>query len=307
MNANSVTSQWIIDDLAKSGLTLEDFPVILLQDDAKLFSILGFTEFEDRKILEVGGYFIPYPNVPGFSRLKLKESIGKCKYLSPRKERCLGNHPFIPSQIQAIVKEFNPDRPLILTEGEKKAACGVKQGFNVIGLPGIWCFKDSDNDFLPGLEELNLRYRKCFICFDSDITDKHSVRHAELRLAVELINRDAIPILLRLPTEQDVSKNGLDDFLVKSGRGKFEELLKKTVSSEKVNQPFELHLREKTPIDLLIKESSRIKSPIERESIIKLIAKDQGIAAEIVKKQVERLIPKPDETNSDNTTETFTE
>ena len=74
---------------------------------------------------------------------------------------------------------------------------------------------------------MNFKFRKCFICFDSDITEKHHVRHAELRLAVELINRGAIPISLRLPNEADRSKNGLDDFLIRYGKEKFEELLTK--------------------------------------------------------------------------------
>jgi len=218
---------WIIQDLMKSGLTIDDFPVIPLVSDEQLSNYLGFTSIGDAKIIDVGGYFIAYANVDHYHRLKLKEEVGDCKYLSPSKEIGNGNHPFILLSVLKVAKDFNPDKPLIFTEGEKKAACGVKHGFNVIGISGVWCFKDNENDFLSEFDELNFKFRKCFICFDSDITEKHHVRHAELRLAVELINRGGIPISLRLPNESDSSKNGLDDFLIRYGKEKFEELLNK--------------------------------------------------------------------------------
>ncbi|MGE5445246.1 MAG: DUF3854 domain-containing protein [Ignavibacteriales bacterium] len=87
----------------------------------------------------------------------------------------------------------------MFTEGEKKAAKATLEGFPTIGLSGVWNFKDSENDLLAELAELNLRNRKCYICFDSDISHKFQVRHAELRLAVAIINRGGIPLSVRLP------------------------------------------------------------------------------------------------------------
>lgn len=55
------------------------------------------------------------------------------------------------------------DMPILFTEGEKKTAKAVKEGFMAIGLLGVWNFKSSDNDFLLQLENLKLKHQKCFV------------------------------------------------------------------------------------------------------------------------------------------------
>jgi putative DNA primase/helicase len=121
------------------------------------------------------------------------------KYLSPQKQLGKGNHIYLLPQVQEIAKNYKPDSPLLLTEGEKKAAKTTLEGFPCIGLSGVWNFKDSENDLLVELADLNLRNRKCYICFDSDISHKFQVRHAEIRLAVVIMNRGGIPLSVRLP------------------------------------------------------------------------------------------------------------
>lgn len=216
--------QWIIKDLKKSGLTWKDIDIFPLENQSQLIKYLGFDKFKQRSLLEVGGCFYRYPNNCDYVRLKLKEEIEGSKYLSPRGSQI---HPYILEEVFEIAIDYNPDKPLIFTEGEKKAAKATLEGFPAIGIPGVWCFKDSENDFLPELNELKLKHRDCFIVFDSDISQKMNVRHAELRLAVNLINRGAKPICVRLPNNKDGSKNGLDDFLVKYGRAEFKKLLDK--------------------------------------------------------------------------------
>jgi len=78
---------WILEDLKKSGLDIENFPVEPLKSESELKERLGFTSIEDKagnwvNIIEIGGYWIPYPNVPDYYRLKLKNKIGDAKYLS---------------------------------------------------------------------------------------------------------------------------------------------------------------------------------------------------------------------------------
>lgn len=70
-----MTPQWMIDDLAKSGLTFEDFPVVPLESEEQLKRYLGFTNIGNVPIIDVGGYFIPYPNVQNYLRLKLRREI----------------------------------------------------------------------------------------------------------------------------------------------------------------------------------------------------------------------------------------
>ncbi len=110
-----------------------------------------------------------------------------------------GNHAYILPEVMKIASTYDPDKPIFITEGEKKAAKATLEGFPTIGLSGVWNFKDGENDFLPELDGLIFKHRKCYIVFDSDITEKHNVKHAELRLAVEILNRDGIPFSIRFP------------------------------------------------------------------------------------------------------------
>lgn len=239
--------------------------------------IIGFVKFKNISILDVGGYFIPYPLQKGYLRLKLRHPIEGVKYLSPKGSP---NYPYITKEVNDIAKEYNPDHPIIFTEGEKKAVKAIKEGFLAIGLPGVWNFKSSDNDFLPQLENLNLKYRKCYIAFDSDIICKHNVRQAELRLAATLLNRGAIPLSIRFSVNQNGDKNGLDDFLVEKGKNELNKLINKS-------QPtFEQHLTEGTPVELIIKEIRLIKSKIEQEKILKKIAKHTEIPIQTIRDEL---------------------
>ncbi|MGE5444529.1 MAG: DUF3854 domain-containing protein [Ignavibacteriales bacterium] len=199
---------WIIKDLAKSGLTPENFAVEPLRSKAELEARLGFTIIKDKSgtvlsLIEICGYWIIYPNVPGYYRLKLRREIetedSKIKYLSPLKELGKGNRAYILPEVEKILKNYSPDKPILVTEGEKKSAKATFEGFPCIGLSGVWMFGDSDNDFLPDLDQYSWKNRTVFIVFDSDITGKHGVKQAELRLAIELMNRGARVCSVRLP------------------------------------------------------------------------------------------------------------
>lgn len=220
---NSIYPEWVLEDLKKSGLNTENFSIVLLENEDQLKKELGYKTIGGKPIIDIGGYFIIYPNVKDFMRLKLKEPISKCKYLSPKNR---GNHPYIPREVLEIARNYKPDKPLYFTEGEKKACKASLEGFPCVGLTGVWGFKNSGTEFLNELEELNLKHRDCFICFDSDISEKTNIKQAELQLAVTLSNRGANPIPLRLTNNPDGSKNGIDDFLVLEGPSKFQELIK---------------------------------------------------------------------------------
>jgi hypothetical protein len=263
--------------LEKSGIEEKDFPIIPLKSETELKEIIGFTKFKNTSILDSGGYFIPYPLQEGYFRLKLRYPIEGVKYLSPQGSP---NYPYITKKVHEMAKEYNPDISIIFTEGEKKTAKAVKEGFMTIGLPGVWNFKSSDNDFLPQLENLNLKYRKCFIAFDSDIISKHSVRQAELRLAVNLINRGAIPLSIRFPAKKNGDKNGIDDFLVAYGKEEFQSLKDRSPST------FEQHLSEDTPTELILKEVGLISSKIEQEKILQKMAKHTKIPIQTLRNSI---------------------
>lgn len=274
INTKRIINDWIRKDLEKSGLDIDDFPVVPLKNEEQLEKILGFTAIGNTSILNVGGYFIPYPLQEGYFRLKLRHPIGDIKYLSPKGSP---NYPYITKEVNEIAKEHMPDHTIIFTEGEKKTAKALKEGFITIGLPGVWSFKSSDNDFLPQLESLNLKYRKCFIAFDSDIIGKHGVRHAELRLAVNLLNRGALPRSVRFPEKQNGDKTGLDDYLVANGKDEFRKLMDKAICT------FEQQILEGTPIELVIQEARLINSKIEQERILKKIAEHSKIPIQAIR------------------------
>jgi uncharacterized protein DUF3854 len=200
---------WIIEDLNKSGLTSANFSVEPLRSEKELKERLGVTRIKGKsgklhRIIDIGGYWIPYPNIPGYYRLKLKRAItdskgNKRKYLSPLKKLNKSNHTYVPSEVSRMLSNYSPDKPIYITEGEKKAAKATLEGFPCIGLGGVWMSGDKDNDFLPELDQYIWKDRTVYICFDSDINEKHSVKHAELRLAIKLINRGAIVCSVRLP------------------------------------------------------------------------------------------------------------
>ena len=56
---------WIEKDLQKSGLSNENFTIEPLKGEAELMERLGFTSIPGTSIMTVGGYWIPYTNVPG--------------------------------------------------------------------------------------------------------------------------------------------------------------------------------------------------------------------------------------------------
>lgn len=122
----------------------------------------------------------------------------------------------------------NPEIPLVITEGELKAACATKLGFPTIGLGGVWCFKSNNArmPLLPMFHEFQWRERIVYICYDSDAVTNPQVMTAENALARELMLLGAQPFIVRIPfLEKDNKKIGLDDYLVDEGVDAFRDLL----------------------------------------------------------------------------------
>ncbi|HEX3035421.1 MAG TPA: DUF3854 domain-containing protein, partial [Thermodesulfobacteriota bacterium] len=288
---------WIIADIKKSGLAPDNFTADPLRDEEELKRRLGFTQISNIPIMSVGGYWIPYPNVSEYFRLKLREEIktedGNIRYLSPQKELGKGNHAYILQDVGQLLKSYNPDKPIFITEGEKKSVKASIEGFPCIGLSGVWNFKDSENDFLPELGNFVWTDRDVFIVFDSDITEKHNVRHAEIRLAVELTNRGARVFSIRLPNESDGDKNGLDDYLERYGKEKFQELI------NSVKPTLELHVEEDTINRLMLTELHNLRNGIEREKILKLLTKREGVSFETVKSEFYKNRPEKEKSGTE--------
>jgi len=277
MNIN--LDQWILGDLAKSGLSASDINIIPIKSEDQLKKYLGFTEIQGTKILNAGGYFIEYSGCDYF-RLKLKTPIKGIKYLSPKESV---QRLYIKPEIEKIAHEYKPKCELIFVEGEKKAAKAIKEGFNCIGLSGVWNFT---HEGIPveDFQKLNLSNRSCFICFDSDIAENPNVAQAELRLAVNIKNKNGKPLSIRLPHNED-EKCGLDDYLVREGNESFKKLVKDAQNS------FELIVKESNlNRKSIYKELQDLNDEVELERVLKLIAKKEDVSIEVVRNAYKKLV-----------------
>ncbi|WP_242063445.1 plasmid replication protein, CyRepA1 family [Nostoc sp. FACHB-892] len=113
----------------------------------------------------------------------------------------------------------HPEIPIILCEGEKKAACLLSLGFVAIALPGIWNGRVGKQDFderlHPDLVPMTQAGRKFIILFDYETKAKTrwSVFQATVRTAKAILAAGCECEVALLPGPE----KGVDDFVV--GRG----------------------------------------------------------------------------------------
>jgi hypothetical protein len=179
------------------------------------------------------GILIPYYDVsgkrlPDYYRVRYLEAPSGFDRLTdvPKYVQPTGTPPraYFPPTL-AWSEILGSRAPLLITEGELKAACAAKFGFHAIGLGGVYAWKSKrlGTSFLPELADVDWKERVVFLAFDSDIHWKPPVRLALTALADELLARGARPFQVMLPTLAS-GKTGLDDFLVARGPGALETL-----------------------------------------------------------------------------------
>ncbi len=158
---------------------------------------------------------IPFPDAEGkptgYCRLKPdsprkgKEDGKPIKYESPKGFK---QSRLLPARTLAALKD--PSAPLMITEGEKKAAKADQEGFPCIGLVGVYGWqkkraKDKDGkpqgerELIDDLAAIAWQGRPVYLCFDSDAATNPNVRMAEWHLAETLTRHGAIVNVVRLP------------------------------------------------------------------------------------------------------------
>ena len=207
-------------ELRASGLTDATISAAGLKSEtnhARQASLLSWRSVPKRMGPAIVFTFIDADGRNGYCRLKFdnprQHSGNPVKYESPRGQP---NRVYIPPGVTEIL--HRPDAELLITEGEKKSLKAKQEGFNCIGLVGVFGWKDKrGHRLLAELECVAWAGRTVFLVFDSDAVDNENVRDAESRLAKLLIDRGAQVRIVRLPTGPAGAKVGLDDYLVAQG------------------------------------------------------------------------------------------
>jgi len=116
-----------------------------------------------------------------------------------------------------LIKDTN--KPVIITEGELKAAKACKEGFPTIGLGGVhnWRSMKLGIEWIDSLSLVDWRRRNVYICFDSDYQTNENVCNALRLLAEELQRRGSYCFMVTLPQVEVDEKVGLDDFFIANG------------------------------------------------------------------------------------------
>lgn len=137
----------------------------------------------------------------------------------------------------------NLNKPIIITEGELKAAAATRLGMPTIGLGGVWCWKSKKHGvhLLDAFLQFEWKERPAYICFDSDAATNPNVVMAENSLARELTHLGARTYIVRLPALSPEAKTGLDDYLVAKGDDALMKLLKRSAEWATSKELFQLN------------------------------------------------------------------
>ncbi|MDC0740919.1 DNA polymerase [Polyangium mundeleinium] len=176
--------------------------------------------------LPCGGIAIPYPNAPGYVRIRLDE--GKPRYLAPAGREV---PIFIPPGC-----EFEGSAPLYVVESPGKALVLQDNGFNAIGLGGIYSTLTKDHKLNDSWNVVGLVRREVVITFDAGRALNPDVARAEARLAIALEQHGAKVKVAALPLRDDGEDQGPDDFRASNGYVDLRRVLAADVPADPVER-----------------------------------------------------------------------
>jgi hypothetical protein len=236
-----------LERLAESGLSEADAETLGIEAlDGTAVARLA-PNFENRPALKLpyfardGKALTAFPSWPAFFRVRYlgdpppsfsDQTTEKPKRYAQPSET--GVCAYLPQSLDwdAIAKDVA--HPIVITEGELKAACACAHGYATIGVGGVWSWRSAELGvpFLPELAEFKWLRRKVYLVFDSDFRTNKNVCLALQALAEELARRGAIPFMAAIPemgepNEEGIpKKTGLDDFLVECDNDGFDQVLR---------------------------------------------------------------------------------
>jgi len=171
--------------------------------------------------------------ITDYYEIRLKNpKEGQGKYIKPK-----GQHSRLFRPINLDPKIIFDKTPIIITEGSKKAIKAVQEGFNCLSLSGVYNWKqkpqksdtqdnewlDYFSDIIPDFKNGIFEKRIIILAYDADMWHNPNVKQALYQFAAYLISeKNAVVKILTLPNGD---AKGVDDFLVKYGKNKFQELV----------------------------------------------------------------------------------
>jgi len=152
---------------------------------------------------------INYQYKPDYPRINKGKAV---KYESPTDSL---NRLDCPPRCKADLA--NPQIPLWITEGAKKADAIATAGGCALNVGGVWNWKGKNpfgaTTIQADFDSIALSERIVNLAFDSDIVSKPPVKLALLRLSEHLQRKGAVVEIIYLPQNGD-KKTGIDDYLV---------------------------------------------------------------------------------------------
>jgi hypothetical protein len=179
---------------------------------------LGFATSQ----LRVPGFLIPLWSVDGKEagyqfRPDKPRNNGRGKAIKYESPKGSSNRIDCPPRCQKALG--NPQVPLWITEGSKKADALASRGACAISVNGVWGFKGKNQfggiTFLADWDYIAMRSRTVYLAFDSDIVSKDPVRRALEHICEHLRRKGAIVHVIQLPQLEGQDKTGIDDYLLR--------------------------------------------------------------------------------------------
>jgi len=222
-------------DLKRSGLNAED---------AELMKLVPTTADHNEVAVKrrCHGYEIRYLDPmtgrpTGFYRTKFLADV-EPKYLQPESTGVRGYFAPLLADGLTWAKVFaDPTIPIVITEGEKKAAAMCKAGFVCVGIGGVdnYAAAKQGISLLAELAELAQGGRRVTVIYDSDAAINVNIQRAREGLVEELSAAGADAGYAEIPHEGG-KKVGLDDLIV-AHRAKAAMVIRRMLKGRKAALP----------------------------------------------------------------------
>ena len=185
--------------------------------------VLGFSERQRRP---------PAMVIPLWSAATGKESSVQIRPQEPRYDPVRGREikyefrrgDLLLVDVHPLIRDDarDPQVPLFLCEGIRKADSAVSRGLCSVALLGIWNYRGRNarggKTVLSDFEFLALNQRDVYVVYDSDCVVNPAVHQALVRLGGVLERFGALTRYIHLPTGDGGVKTGLDDFFARYER-----------------------------------------------------------------------------------------